>query len=139
MRWLLPLLMIIGCSHAPPPPPKAQVQVGGIADLAGTYTGGNEVDWGFFLTIDGDGKFALIVDRGKMGRCEQRGTLVAGADKQSFEITFQRNECDRAHAGQKLAVHVESFTGDELVLKTSGDGVADLRHYTRKAAPASVK
>lgn len=140
MRWLLPLLIIIpACGHAPPPPPKVQVAVGGLSDLSGSYTGGNEIDWGYFLTIGDKGQFNLVVDRGKMGRCEQNGTLAAGADKQTYTMTFVKNECDRAHQGQPLTLHVESFTTDELVLKTSGDGVADLRHYMRKVAPASVK
>jgi hypothetical protein len=131
MRWLLPLITIFACAHAPPPAPKPEVAVGSIADLEGKYTAGNEVDWGFFLTIDADGKLDLVIDRGKMGRCEQRGMLVAGADAKTFSITFDRNECDRAHAGEKLALTVESFTGDEILIAVKGDGVDERRRYQR--------
>ena len=138
MRWLLPPLTICvltsGCGHAPPPPPKAEIPIGSIADLKGKYTASNEVDWGYFLTIDDKGLMDLVIDRGKMGRCEQRGTLAAGADKQTFAITYARNECDRAHTGQPLVVHVDSFTGDQLVLAITGDGVDEHRRFTRSAA-----
>ena len=134
MRWLLPLLTFLGCAHAPPPAVRAEAPVGTVADLAGTYTADNEVDWGYFLTIDKAGAFDLVVDRGKMGRCEQRGTLAAGADARTFSTVFQRNECDRAHLGAKLSVHVDSFTGDQLVLAITGDGVEEHRRFTRKAA-----
>ena len=134
MRWLLPPLIIFsGCAHAPPPPPKPEIPVGSVADLVGKYTASNEVDWGFFLTIDKQGLMDLVIDRGKMGRCEQRGTLAAGADKQTFAIVYQRNECDRPHTGQTLSVHVESFTGDQLVLGIKGDGVDEHRRFTRSA------
>ena len=75
----------------------------------------------------------LVIDRGKMRRCEQRGTLAAGADRQTFAIVYQRNECDRAHVGGKLTVHVDSFTGDQLVLAITGDGVDEHRRFTRSA------
>ena len=135
MRWLLPplIICIVGCGHAPPPPPRAEVALGSVADLKGKYTASNEVDWGYFLTIDEKGAMDLVIDRGKMGRCEQRGTLAAGTDKQTFAIVYQRNECDRAHMGGKLSVHVDSFTGDQLVLAITGDGVDEHRRFTRSA------
>ena len=66
MRWLLPSMLFFGCAHAPPPPPKAQVPLQSTADLKGAYTASNEVDWGYFLTIDGDSGYDLVIDRGKM-------------------------------------------------------------------------
>lgn len=128
MRWLL-LAAVISCAHAPPPPPKVQRPITGGGSLAGRYTAGNDLDWGFFLTVDDKGVFDLVVDRGKMGRCERKGTLAAGADDHTFALAFTKDECDRDHAGQPLTVHVDSFTADELVLHTTGPGIDEVRHY----------
>lgn len=139
MRWLLPPLVIfLGCAHAPPPVPKPELPLAGVRDLAGKYTDGNDLDWGYFLEIEADGKLDLRLDRGKLGRCEQRGKLLPGADTHTFALTYDRNECVTDHvAGQKVSVHVESFTGDALVLAITGDGIDEHRHYRRR--PASAK
>ncbi len=135
MRWLLPSFILFGCSHPAPPVQKPEVPIGNLDDLKGTYTGGNDLDWGFFLTLDGD-KFELTIDRGKIGRCVQRGAIVAGEDKRTFSVTLAKDECNPDHiAGQKLTLHVDSFTGDELVLATKGEGVDDHRTYARKKSP----
>jgi len=133
MRWLL-IAMLISCAHAPPPPPAPQLPITGAGALAGRYTAGNDLDWGFFLTIDDRGVMDLIIDRGKMGRCERKGALVPGADDHTFDLAFTKDECEREHAGAPLQVHVDSFTAAELVLHTTGTstGTDDRRHYARR-------
>lgn len=133
MRWLL-IAMLISCAHAPPPPPKAQLPITGAGALAGRYTAGNDLDWGFFLTIDDKGVMDVIIDRGKMGRCERKGELLPGPDDHTFNLAFTKDECERDHTGAPLLVHVDSFDGDELVLHTTGTntGTDDVRHYTRR-------
>ena len=129
MRWLL-LSLVISCAHNPPPAPKPERPLDGPGALAGKYTAGNDLDWGYFLEVSADGTLHLEIDRGKMGRCVQVGTLVAGSDAHTFTTAFTKNECDRDHAGQPLTIHVDSFNADQLDLTTTGEGVLDHRHYT---------
>ena len=75
------------------------------------------MDFGYTLTLSPDGGFDQFIDRNRMGKCEQKGTL-AGAQG-AFKLAYSRDDCrDNPLNGPppEVAVKIESFTGDALTL-----------------------
>jgi hypothetical protein len=96
------------------------------ADLAGTWTASDELDFGYRLTIGADGSYDQWLDRNKLGRCEQKGTL-AGSGK-TLQLTYKVNDCRRDAAGTTQALQVEAFDGTSLTI-----AIGDERHVYRRA------
>lgn len=87
------------------------------------------MSFGYRLTITTDGQYMLVIDRGKLSRCETKGTLVAGSDPRSYTIPQAQHTCDAPATTIALDVTIRSFTGANLVVETSGSGTG--RTYTR--------
>jgi hypothetical protein len=130
----LVVCLLVACSHPPPPKPvAAERPVTGFSDLAGDWTTSDDLDWGYFLTIQGD-DFSLTIDRGKLGRCTQHATLVRGSTAPKFELEVVTDDCDRDRAAGPLFVTFPSFTGTTLAVDLL-DGAQHERHtYTLSAA-----
>jgi hypothetical protein len=126
---LLPLLVvgIIGCGSAPAKkqPPK-ELPVERIGDLAGRWVTSDEMDWSYEMTIVPKGDIDVWIDRGKMGRCEQKGTIVALADKM-VRVIYTKGECNPQAVRVPIDMHVTSFTGDSLTVEVVGQS----RTYSR--------
>lgn len=119
MYRMKPWLVMLACACGHPPAAKApapELPAGSAADLAGRYSASDELDFGYVLTIGADGSFDLWIDRNKLGRCEEKGTLSAGATPKTFALTYKVNECHRDAVGATEQVTVESHTQDQLVL-----------------------
>jgi hypothetical protein len=114
------VIALASCGHAPPPPPKpAEKPVAAASDIAGKWVASDDTDFAYALTITAEGAFDLWIDRNKMGRCEEKGTLAAASDK-TFNLTYKVNDCHRETVGQTQPLAVESFTGDALTIALAG-------------------
>lgn len=132
MRWVIGILLVAACSH---PPPKhvaaAEEPVTGAASFAGTWLMNDDMDWGYRLVLVPDGRFALAVDRGKGGPCEQRGRLAQQADPKHYTLTLTKDTCGNGAVGGALPVAIGSFTGDALTLVYSVGTTEMHRAYQR--------
>jgi len=136
MRALAVVLLASACGHAPPPKTAAAERpVKTVADVAGHWVTSDDMDWYYALALDPSGGLDLVIDRNKMGKCEQKGKLVAGDAPQTFLLTYERNECNRDFNGASVQVKIESFTGDSLTLALIGTG-QERHRFTRD--PKSV-
>lgn len=127
---LIPVAVVVGlvgCGGAPAKkaPPK-ELPVERIADLAGRWVTSDEMDWSYEMTIIPKGDIDVWIDRGKMGRCEQKGTIVALADKM-VRVIYTRGECNPQAVRVPIDMHVTSFTGDSLTVEVMGQS----RTYAR--------
>lgn len=139
MRLVIAALLLAACSHAPAKrPPPAEIPLDGTKTFAGTWLTNDDLDWGYRLIVMADGRFALVIDRGKMGTCEQHGTLAQGKGPSTFVLTLTRDSCSESGSrGGSLALSVASYTGQVLTLAYQvGDDLVK-RTYTRD--PKSVK
>ena len=138
MRQLGWLVIAAACSHPPPPKaPPAEKPVKTIGDVAGHWVTSDDLDWYYALAVEPTGAIDLVVDRNKLGRCEQKGTVAAGTEPGTFQLTYAKNECNRDYNGAALQLKVASFTGDSLTLVISGYGSQESHTYKRdpKSAP----
>lgn len=133
----LVICLLVACSHPPPPKPVAVEQpVKDFGDVAGEWTTSDDLDWGYFLMIEGD-DFSLTVDRGKLGRCTQHATLIRGSTAPKFELEVVTDECHRDRAVGPLFVTFPSFTGKTLTVDEI-DGNQHERH-TYTVAPHTCR
>jgi hypothetical protein len=131
---------LAACGHAPPPKPvPAEQPVHGIADVAGNWVASDDMDWSYALALDPSGTLDLVIDRNKMGKCEEKGKLVPGSEPQKFQITYERNECNRDYNGAALQLDVASFTGDSLTIVISGYGSQEKHVFTRRPTESVVQ
>jgi len=138
MRSLLAIFVIASCAKPPPPkPPAAEVDVSSPASFAGSWVMSDEMDFGYALVIAPTGQLVLTIDRGKMGRCEQKGMLEAGADPRTYRIAYTKNTCNPEVGGTPLEIKILSLTDSELALLITGDGTERRPTYTRD--PKSAK
>lgn len=129
MRLARPVLLaaVVACSKPPPAAPRPQERSAEtVADIAGRWAANDELDWGYIMTIEAGGVIDVWIDRGKMGRCEQKGT-ISPAGSRVFRVTYTRGECNPQAVGVPLEMNVASFTGDALTIVV-GD---QRRTYTR--------
>jgi hypothetical protein len=127
---VLLVAVLSGCGSKPTPkPPPAEVEITGPESLVGRWVADDDMDFYYQLTITADGTYSLIVDRGKLARCEQKGLLAVGQDTRHYTITQPKLTCDEAIAA--MDIHIKSFTGFHLVIETTMDGTAQTRTYTR--------
>ena len=125
---------VIGCGHPAPPPTQTatELPVTGTATFAGSWVTSDDMDYGYRLVIATDGRFAVAVDRGKLGKCEQRGKLAAGADAKSYKLTLVTDSCSPTGAGGgSLAVTIPSYTGESLTLAYTVGANETRRTYQR--------
>jgi len=88
------------------------------------------MDWGYRLVIDKSGALDQVIDRGKLGRCEQKGTL-AMTEPKKFTLQLAKNECNRQYDGGAIQFEVTSFTGDALAIGLVGYGTKEKHAYKR--------
>jgi len=98
-----------------------------VGDVAGTWRASDELDFTYTLTIGADGAYEQWIDRNRIGRCRQKGTL-AGTGK-ALQLTYQIDDCKRDDIGTTQPLAIESFTGDALTIAIAGE-----RRAYRRAA-----
>ncbi len=124
------VVALSGCGSKPTPkPPPAELEITGPESLVGRWVADDDMDFYYQLTITADGTYSLIVDRGKLARCEQKGLLVVGQDTRHYTITQPKLTCDEPVAAMDIGI--KSFTGFQLVIETTMNGTAQTRTYTR--------
>ena len=139
MRLVIASLILAACSHAPAKkPPPEEIPIEGPQTFAGTWLTNDDLDWYYRLIVVPDGRFGLVIERGKMGQCEQKGTLVAGKGPSTFQLTLTKDSCSKTGpTGGSLTVSVASYTGQALTLAYLVGGELVKKTYTRD--PKSVK
>ncbi|MBL9019730.1 MAG: hypothetical protein JNL83_36400 [Myxococcales bacterium] len=140
MRPVIAVLLLAAACSTPPkkPAPPAEIPIEGPQTFAGTWLTNDDLDWLYRLIVVPDGRFALVVERGKMGSCEQQGNLVQGKSPETFLLTLTKDTCSKTGpTGGALTVSVPSYTGGALTLAyLVGDDMVK-RTYTRD--PRSAK
>ena len=114
----LALVVALGACGSPPPPkpPPAERAADTVADIAGRWVAQDDMDWGYSMTIEPGGVIDVWIDRGKMGRCEQKGTIEKSAAARTFRVLYTRGECNPQAVNIPLDMTIKSFTGDALVV-----------------------
>jgi hypothetical protein len=128
---LAPVLLVtlVACGHAPPKKPAAtEMAADKPADIAGRWVTNDELDWGYSMTIEASGVIDVWIDRGKMGRCEQKGTIKPAGQSRVFQVVYTRGDCNKQAVGVPMELTVESFTGEVLTVS-----VADQKRTYTKA------
>jgi hypothetical protein len=116
------------CSKPPPPrPPPSELRADQVADVAGRWVTNDDLDWGYTMTIEPGGVIDVWIDRGKMGRCEQKGTIAAGGQR-VFRVVYTRGECNPQVVNVPIDMTIASFTGESLTVV-----VAEQRRTYRRA------
>ena len=127
MRPFWPVLVLAACGGS-----SKQVQgpvempADNVADVAGTWVANDDMDWGYKMTISPPSTIDVWIDRGKMGRCEQKGTLAPSSPR-VFRVVYTLGECNREAVNIPVDMSVASFTGQSLTVVV-GD---QKRTYTR--------
>jgi hypothetical protein len=129
MRLAPVLLIATACSKPPPPkaPPKEQA-ADTVADIVGRWVADDDLDWGYSMTIAPAGTIDVWIDRGKMGRCEQRGTIEA-AGSRTFTVTYTHGDCNPQAVGVPIEMHISAFDGSSLTVLVGNE------HRTYTHAP----
>lgn len=122
MRRVWPLLLVlVACSKTPPPkPPPAERTAEQVADIAGRWVTSDAMDNSYSMTIEATGVIDVWIDRGKTGRCQQKGT-IAPAGTRKFKVTYTRGECNPQAVNIPIELTVTSFTGDALTIAVAGE------------------
>ncbi len=134
MRWSTLCVLVAACGSKPPPKhAPAQIPVNGTASIAGTWLANDEIDWFYRLSLVPDGRFALTIERGKMGTCEQRGVLTQGNGPSAFQLRLTKDSCapDGTPLGGELLLSVPSYTGDAMTIMYLVGNTQVRRSYTR--------
>ena len=127
-RYWPVLLLAVACGKPPAPkPPPVERAADAVADLAGRWVTSDDMDWGYTMTIEPGGVIDVWIDRGKQGRCEQKGTIEPAGTSRTFRVIYTRGECNPQQVNVPVELTVRSFTGDTLTV-----AVADqARTYVR--------
>jgi hypothetical protein len=116
MRAIWPCVVLAACGGTPK---KGQAPVEmpaeKVADVAGTWVASDDMDWGYKMTITAPSTIDVWIDRGKMGRCEQKGTLEASSPR-VFRVVYTRGECNPQAINVPIDMSVASFTGGNLTI-----------------------
>ncbi|HSD89021.1 MAG TPA: hypothetical protein VLB44_15945 [Kofleriaceae bacterium] len=123
--------LLVACG-APPArkPPPAELPADKVADLAGRWVTNDEMDFGYAMTIDAAGVIDVWIDRGKLGRCEQKGTIAAHASR-TFRVTYTIGECNPQAVNVPIDMMIASFTGASLTVVVADQS----RTYQRAGEP----
>jgi hypothetical protein len=110
-------LALVACSKPPPPkPPPAERAAKDVADIAGRWVTSDDMDWSYSMKIGADGIIDVWIDRGKTGRCQQRGTIEPGSASGLFRVIYTRGECNPQAVNVPLELEIRSFTGESLTV-----------------------
>jgi hypothetical protein len=90
-----------------------------VADVAGVWVTSDDMDWGYKMTIAAPATIDVWIDRNKLGRCEQKGTIQPRSPR-VFRVTYTRGECNPQAVNVPIDMSIESFTGDKLTLDVAG-------------------
>lgn len=110
------VVLLVACGSAPvrKEPPK-ELPADSLGDIAGRWVTSDDMDVGYSMTIDDKGGIDVWIDRGKMGRCEQKGSIAA-AQNRTFRVVYKIADCVPQSAGVPLDMKVPSFTGESLTV-----------------------
>src|SRR3954453_3613402 len=134
MRLLL-LLLVVGCAGPPArKAPPAELPADKAADLAGRWAMSDDMDWMYSMELDGNGGVDVWIDRGKMGRCEQKGTMKPQGTR-TFVVTYTRGECNPQAVNMPIEMKISSFTGGSLTLVVAGQARTYQRAPEQTAGP----
>lgn len=103
-----------------------------VSDIAGRWAAADDMDWGYTMTIAANvsnssfGEIDVWIDRGKLGRCEQKGTIT-GRGSRVFRVTYTRGECNPEAVNVPIDMTIASFTGASLTVVVA----EQRRTYTR--------
>jgi hypothetical protein len=117
LLWVSIGLVACGGAPAKKEAPK-ELPVERISDLAGRWVSNNEMDELYDMTIDAKGGIDVWIDRGKLGRCEQKGTIVALADR-LVRVIYTRGECNPQAVRVPIDMRVTSYTGESLTVEVA--------------------
>ncbi len=110
-------LALVACGNPPPPkPPPAERAAETVADIAGRWVASDAMDWSYSMSIEAPSMIDVWIDRGKMGRCEQKGTIEQGSVTGRFRVTYTRGECNPQAVNVPLDLEIRGFTGDSLTV-----------------------
>ena len=127
MRRIWPILVLAACGGGQKKQQgPVELPAEKVADVAGTWVASDEMDWGYKMTIAAPATIDVWIDRGKMGRCEQKGTMASSSPR-VFKVTYTRGECNPQAVGIPIDMSIASFTGTSLTVVV-GD---QKRTYTR--------
>ncbi len=112
--WLLMALAACGGGQKKQQGP-VELSAEKVADLAGTWVASDDMDWGYKMTIAAPSTIDVWIDRGKMGRCEQKGTMKPSSPR-VFQVTYTRGECNPQAVGIPIDMSIASFTGTSLTV-----------------------
>jgi len=127
MRRIWPCLVLAACGggqHKNPGPVELPAEK--VADVAGVWVASDDMDWGYKMTITAPSTIDVWIDRGKMGRCEQKGTMASSSPR-VFRVTYTHGECNPQAVNIPIDMAISSFTGASLTVVV-GD---QKRTYTR--------
>ena len=127
MRRIWPLIVLAACGGSQKKQQgPVEMPAEKVADVAGVWVTSDDMDWGYKMTITAPSTIDVWIDRGKMGRCEQKGTLKASSPR-VFQVTYTVGECNRQAVNIPIDMSIASFTGTSLTVVV-GD---QKRVYTR--------
>ncbi len=124
---------MVACGGGPPRARKpAEQAVAAPGDIAGRWLASDDLDGTYTLTIGKDGALDLVIERGKLGHCEQHGTLKNTGPNQ-FEIAYAHDACHRNLGGDLTSakLQITSFTGDALAIQVVADRIDERQAYRR--------
>lgn len=116
MRLTLVLLVAACSKPAARRPPPVELPADKVADIAGRWASSDELDWGYSMTIAPAGEIDVWIDRARLGRCEQKGTIAAGPTSRTFRVHYTRGECNPEAVGMPIDMTIASFTGSSLTI-----------------------
>lgn len=127
MRAIWPCVVLAACGGAPKPARgPVELPAEQVRDVAGTWVASDDMDWGYKMTITPPSTIDVWIDRGKLGRCEQKGTMEPSSPR-VFRVVYTRGECNPQAVNLPLELSIASFTGERLTIVV-GD---QKRTYTR--------
>jgi hypothetical protein len=127
MRRIWPVVVLAACGGGQKKQQAAaELPAEKVGDVAGTWVASDDMDWGYKMTITAPSTIDVWIDRGKMGRCEQKGTLKPSSPR-VFQVTYTRGECNPQAVNVPIDMSIASFTGSSLTVVV-GD---QKRVYTR--------
>jgi hypothetical protein len=116
MRRIWPLVVLAACGGGQKKQAAAvELPAEKVADLAGTWVMSDDMDWGYKMTITAPSTIDVWIDRGKMGRCEQKGTMKPSSPR-VFQVVYTRGECNPQAVNVPIDMSIASFTGQSLTV-----------------------
>jgi hypothetical protein len=134
MRACCAIVLLGACGPLPPdhpaPPAPAPIALAKVGDVAGRWSGADRDGWTYHLTIEPAGTFALALDRGAQGPCEEKGKVELSApDRLAF--TYETNTCNPSYTGATIQATVRSRSPFALAFP---DAIIELSPVTSAAS-----